>query len=112
MPNEELTLSDLARMTGTERRTIRSYIAEGLLRGPDTLGRNASYSRHHLDRLRAIRVLRDQDRLGLTEIRRQFLTLNDEGIASIASRLQGPDVAAPGGGPHADEVSTLDYIRT
>ncbi len=111
MANEELSLSHLARITGTERRTIRSYIAEGLLRGPDTVGRNASYSRHHLDRLRAIRVLRDQDGLGLTEIRRQFLTLSDEGITSIANRLQGAGAAEPSEGPQPDVASALDYIR-
>src|SRR3954469_10748872 len=111
MANEELSLTDLARITGTERRTIRSYIAEGLLRGPDKVGRNASYSRHHRDRLRAIRVLRDQDGLGLVEIRRQFLTLSDEGIASIANRLQGANFAEPSEGRQTDVASVLDYIR-
>lgn len=107
MADEELSLSDLARITGTERRTIRSYIAEGLLRGPDTVGRNASYGRHHLDRLRAIRVLRDQDRLGLPEIRRQFLTLGDQDIAAIAERSEGAGVAVSSEEP----TSALDYIR-
>src|SRR5215471_689588 len=87
--NGEFTLAELARETATEPRTIRSYITEGLMRGPDAVGRNARYSRHHLDRLCAIRVLRDQERLGLGEIRRRFLTLTDEEIASIAARLHG-----------------------
>ncbi len=95
-------------MTGTERRTIRSYIAQGLIRGPDTVGRNASYGRQHLDRLRAIRVLRDQDGLGLPEIRRQVLTLGDEEIASIADRLSGTGTAAP---REAAAANALDYIR-
>jgi DNA-binding transcriptional MerR regulator len=106
--NGEFTLSELARQTDTEPRTIRSYIAEGLLRGPEAVGRNARYSRHHYDRLCAIRVLRDQERLGLGEIRRRFLTLTDEEIASIGARLHGAESAARAVAPSA---SALDYIR-
>src|SRR5262245_61497547 len=106
--NGEYTLSELARETGIEPRTIRSYIAEGLLRGPDAVGRNASYSRHHYDRLCAIRVLRDQEGLGLSEIRQRFLTLSDEAVASIAARLRGPNAVAQG---EVDPLSALDYVR-
>jgi DNA-binding transcriptional MerR regulator len=106
--NDEFTLSELAHQTDTEPRTIRSYIAEGLLRGPEAVGRNARYSRHHYDRLCAIRVLRDQERLGLGEIRRRFLTLADEEIASIGARLHGAESASRAEPPGA---SALDYIR-
>jgi len=111
MNNEELSISDLARITGTQRRTIRSYIALGLLRGPDTVGRNASYGRHHLDRLRAIRWLRDQERLGLPEIRLRLQTLGDEDIASLANRLLGTDSLAPNEGRESKTASALEYIR-
>jgi DNA-binding transcriptional MerR regulator len=106
--NGEFTLLELAHQTDTEPRTIRSYIAEGLLRGPEVVGRNARYSRHHHDRLCAIRVLRDQERLGLGEIRRRFLTLTDEEIASIGARLHEAESAARAEAPSA---SALDYIR-
>jgi DNA-binding transcriptional MerR regulator len=106
--NGEFTLSELARETGIEPRTIRSYIAEGLLRGPDAVGRNASYSRHHYARLCAIRVLRDQEGLGLSEIRQRFLTFSEEAIASIAARIHGPNAVAQG---EVDPASALDYVR-
>jgi DNA-binding transcriptional MerR regulator len=106
--NGEFTLSELARETGIEPRTIRSYIAEGLLRGPNTVGRNASYSRHHYDRLCAIRVLRDQDGLGLSEIRQRFLTLSEEAISSIATRMRDSNVVPEG---EIDPAGALDYVR-
>jgi DNA-binding transcriptional MerR regulator len=112
MDSDEISLSELARSTGTERRTIRSYIAQGLMRGPNTVGRNASYGRYHLDRLRAIRVLRDEEGLGLPEIRQRFLTLSEEDIASIANRLQGTDVAAASEEREAVGLSAVAYIRS
>ena len=72
------------------------------------MGRNASYSRHHYDRLCAIRVLRDQEGLGLSEIRQRFLTLGEEAIASIAARIRGPNAVSQG---EIDPASALDYVR-
>ena len=66
----EYTLDDLAKMLQINPRTIRSYIQQGLLRGPDSLGRNARYSDYHLKRLRVIRQLKEEHNLPLSEIRR------------------------------------------
>lgn len=58
MEAESYSLNDLAEMTGFEARTIRSYIERGLLPGSEARGRAASYSVEHLNRLRAIQMLR------------------------------------------------------
>ena len=47
-PAEALTLADLSTATGIPGRTIRFYIAQGLLDGPDTAGRTARYSPRHM----------------------------------------------------------------
>jgi DNA-binding transcriptional MerR regulator len=58
METESYSLNDLAERTGFEARTIRSYIERGLLPGSEARGRGASYSVEHLNRLRAIQILR------------------------------------------------------
>jgi DNA-binding transcriptional MerR regulator len=62
------TIEELAERVGTPVRTIRFYIAEGLLSGPGTRGKAASYSGEHLLRLRLIRRLSEQ-RVPLAEMR-------------------------------------------
>ena len=39
----DYSLEDLAKILRINPRTIRSYIQQGLLRGTDSLGRNARY---------------------------------------------------------------------
>ncbi|MFM8393601.1 MAG: MerR family transcriptional regulator, partial [Acidobacteriota bacterium] len=72
-PGEELSLADLAERSGTPARTIRFYIARGLLAGPLKAGRGASYGEEHLARLREIRDLQANG-LTLTEIARRLTT--------------------------------------
>jgi DNA-binding transcriptional MerR regulator len=64
---ESYTLAELAQTSGTAPRTIRFYIARGILAGPTEAGRNAAYGRGHLERLEAIRKLKGQG-LTLSEI--------------------------------------------
>jgi DNA-binding transcriptional MerR regulator len=52
-----LTLAELARKASLPGRTIRFYIARGLLPAPRRGGRGAAYGPEHLDRLRQIREL-------------------------------------------------------
>jgi len=61
------TLAELAETSGIPARTIRYYIARGLLPGPVKAGRGAVYRAEHLARLRQIRKLQDQGRM-LAEI--------------------------------------------
>ncbi len=52
-----LTIDELAMRADVPVRTIRFYIAEGLLPGASTRGKGASYTQEHLDRLQLIRLL-------------------------------------------------------
>jgi DNA-binding transcriptional MerR regulator len=56
------TLADLAEATGIPARTIRFYIARGILEGPGKAGRGASYTAEHVARLEAIKRLQAQGR--------------------------------------------------
>jgi DNA-binding transcriptional MerR regulator len=61
------TLTELAADSGLTARTIRYYIARGLVDGPDVAGRGAVYNQRHLDRLREIQRLQSEGRM-LAEI--------------------------------------------
>jgi DNA-binding transcriptional MerR regulator len=77
---ETMSLAELAERAGIAGRTIRFYIARGLLRGPVKAGRGAAYGADHLEQLREITRLQVQ---GLT-------------LAEIGRRLAGEKAAAPG----------------
>jgi DNA-binding transcriptional MerR regulator len=65
----EMSLAALADKAGLPGRTVRFYIAKGLLPGPRKAGRNAAYGPDHLKRLQTIRKLQDKG-LMLAEISR------------------------------------------
>jgi DNA-binding transcriptional MerR regulator len=101
MVREIYTLKELAEAGRTAPRTIRFYIARGLLAGPVQAGRNAHYERSHLRRLQRI-----------AEMKRKGLTL-----AEIAVRLEGdgPPRELPEAAPLAGMVLSEDVqvlIRT
>src|SRR5215472_5260024 len=64
---EGLSLDALAERVGVPMRTIRFYISQGLLPGPGSRGKSATYGEAHVIRLRLIRRLADQ-RVPLTKI--------------------------------------------
>ena len=66
-----LKLTELGERTGVPPRTIRLYIARGLLPGPLRRGRGALYGQEHLQRLERIRELQAQG-LTLKDIGRQL----------------------------------------
>ena len=68
MERETYRLPELADAAGVTPRTVRYYIAQGLLPSPGRLGAGTRYGREHLDRLHLIRRLQDQG-LSLAEIR-------------------------------------------
>jgi len=68
---DDLTLSDLAESSGLPARTIRFYIARGLLDGPVKSGRAAAYTSEHLARLEKIKELQAKGRM-LSEIGRSL----------------------------------------
>src|SRR5438105_11175791 len=65
--NGVTTLAELAEESGIPARTIRFYIARGLLGGPVKAGRGASYTAEHLARLEKIKRLQSEGRV-LSEI--------------------------------------------
>jgi len=66
---DEMSLAALAGKAGLPGRTVRFYIAKGLLPGPRKAGRNAAYGPEHLKGLQTIRKLQDKG-LMLAEIGR------------------------------------------
>ena len=102
MPTEaDYTIADLARLTGLSVRTIRYYLAQGLIPASGESGPGAHYGQGHLDRLQLIKRLQ-AEYLPNAEIRRRLSVLTDEQVASIVS--QDPPPAKP-------SESALDYVR-
>jgi DNA-binding transcriptional MerR regulator len=58
--DEQMTLAELSEASGCPARTIRFYIARGILDGPDKAGRGAAYGQEHLARLERIKSLQSQ----------------------------------------------------
>jgi len=69
MPSStQYSLKELAEATGFTGRTIRYYIAEGLIPKPVGLGRTSHYTEDHRDALERVRRLRGEGR-AIGEIR-------------------------------------------
>ena len=96
-------LADIARIAGVTPRTVRYYIAQGLISGANEAGPAAWYDEHHLGRLRVIRELQRQH-LPLAEIRARLSKLDDRDIAGL---LEAPDASR-----EARDGSALDYVRS
>jgi DNA-binding transcriptional MerR regulator len=96
------SLTELAGLAGVTPRTVRYYVAQGLLPSPGTSGPGAKYDDGHLDRLRLIRKLQ-REHLPLAEIRQRLAGLDDETVATLADE--------PTNTPAVAEDSALDYIR-
>ena len=91
------SLADLCDLADVTPRTVRFYIAQGLLRPPSGAGPAARYDDGHLYRLRLIRRLQ-KDHLPLAEIRTRLEAMGDEDVERLVSEP----------GPVAD--SAADYI--
>ena len=79
MTRDDYTLNELTEVAGVSPRTVRYYIAEGLLPPPVVAGPRSSYSSSHLNRLRLIGSLKNAY-LPLREIRRQLDGMSDPEI--------------------------------
>jgi DNA-binding transcriptional MerR regulator len=66
-----MTLGEIAEASGLPARTIRFYIARGLLSGPVKGGRGAAYTAEHLSGLERIKSLQSEGRT-LSEIARML----------------------------------------
>jgi DNA-binding transcriptional MerR regulator len=94
------SLPELARLGDVTPRTIRYYIAQGLLPAPETQGRNTRYTDEHLARLRAIKKLQAAH-FPLAEIRSRLRAFTTEELGSIAESVTP-----------ARSDSAADYIRS
>ncbi len=88
------TLQDLERLSGIRSRTIRDWILRGLLPSAERRGPGATYTREHLDRLLAIRRLREEVGMNLETIGAVLERLDDETLRRVASGEE-PIVALP-----------------
>jgi DNA-binding transcriptional MerR regulator len=104
MPNDaDYTIADLARLTGLSVRTIRYYLAQGLIPASGESGPGAHYGQGHLDRLQLIKRLQTEY-LPNAEIRRRLSALSDDDVASLIAEPVTDDPSRP-------TTSALDYVR-
>ncbi|MGQ9684561.1 MAG: MerR family transcriptional regulator [Anaerolineae bacterium] len=82
---QSFTIEELAEAAQVPVRTIRFYISEGLLSGPGTRGKGASYGEEHLLRLRLIRRLTEAH-LPLAEIRRRLAHLSEGEVRALLAQ--------------------------
>lgn len=99
-------LTELTREAGVSVRTVRYYIAEGLLPPPVGGGPASHYTAAHLDRLRLIARLKAAY-LPLKEIRRRLDGLDD---AEIRRRLATEQPTEERAAPEDDAKAHLDRL--
>ncbi|HMO04721.1 MAG TPA: MerR family transcriptional regulator [Kiritimatiellia bacterium] len=80
-----MEIGELAAASGVTRRTIRYYVAIGLLTPPAGTGPRRFYNEEHLERLRRIRIMKEQF-LPLDEIKRRLAA-----YSGPRRSLQDPD---------------------
>ncbi|MGH9722936.1 MAG: helix-turn-helix domain-containing protein [Bryobacteraceae bacterium] len=99
MPSGDIkTLAELAAESGVPARTIRYYIARGLLEGPAQLGRAAAYTARHLAQIKSIRKLQERG-LMLGDIARE--------LSAPAARQEVPEPASWWHYPVAGDVVVM-----
>ncbi len=98
------TLTEIASIAGVTPRTVRYYVAQGLLPSPGEGGRGPHYDDTHLARLRLVRELQKRH-LPLAEIRRRLTAMSD---AEVTVALEAKGEADQTERPAS---SALDYIR-
>lgn len=109
-------IEGLAARAGVSVRTVRYYIAEGLLPGPSGRGKAAAYDDEHLARLRLIRQLVER-RVPLSELKARVTSLGRSEVEELLRReeraaraLQAQ--AQPGPSPRAYVEALLRRTRT
>lgn len=101
MPEDRYSVTELADLAGVTPRTVRYYLAQGLLPAVGPSGPGSKYGTGHLARLRLIRRLQ-AEHLPLAEIRRQLDALAEDEIRALAG---SDEPARPAG-------SALEYLRS
>jgi len=114
MSDDLLTLAELSERSGVEIRTLRSWMAQGVVPGAENVGRNARYAPDALTRARAARALREIYGLSLSEIRQDLLTADSTRINAYAAMVggSGAGLAEAEAAPPPQAASAADYLRT
>jgi len=99
--DDRFSVTELADLAGVTPRTVRYYLAQGLLPAVGQSGPGSKYDQSHLLRLRLIRRLQ-AEHLPLAEIRRRLDDLTPSDIRELAA---GDEPAPPA-------ETALDYLRT
>lgn len=94
-------IGDLAGLVGSTPRTIRYYVAQGLLPPPVGAGPGAHYTDGHLQRLRLIQRLQRQHQ-PLSEIRQRLAQLGPSEVSALVAEDE----------PEPPPDSALEYVRT
>ena len=105
MPDDPYSLADLARLADVTPRTVRYYIAQGLLPAPEAAGPATRYGEGHLARLRLIRRLQ-RDHLPLAEIRARLERMGDDEIVAALAATDAQEPPMP-----TSTAETLAYVR-
>jgi DNA-binding transcriptional MerR regulator len=93
MPDDPYSITDLARLSGVTPRTVRYYVAQGLLPSPEQAGPSTRYGEGHLARLRLIRRLQ-REHLPLAEIRGRLAVMGDDEVQRLLAADTDVDPAA------------------
>jgi DNA-binding transcriptional MerR regulator len=109
MGTETFSLKELEALSGVSERTIRWYISEGILPRADSRGRDARYSRLHLERLLAARHLRDHEGLSISEIRNRIQSAGPEELRYLSAQASSEQSRA-GVPPEATERSAHELV--
>jgi DNA-binding transcriptional MerR regulator len=109
MTTMEPTLAELAETSGLEPRTIRSWVAQGLIPGPHSRGPAARYPADTPKRLLAIRGMRERLGMPLAAIRQELLVATPEQLQAHAARAT--DLAPEPRQPAPAPSSALDYLH-
>ena len=107
MTDDGVTLTELAEQTGESTRTLRFYVMQGLLRGPDASGPRARYPFEYVARVRWIRA-RQSEGLSLGRIGRDLQHLDAAGLPLPTSSADPSTDALPGAPARS---SAVDYLR-
>ena len=112
---ERYRLAELAAATGVSSRTIRYYIAEGLLPPPEGVGPAAVYTAAQRDRLALIATLKERY-LPLREIAQRLKELDDAGVRAALRADRTPTGAtvpsgAASGGERWERITLADGVE-
>lgn len=118
MEDNWYSLQELAQYSGVEARTIRSWIQQGLLPGPDARGRAAAYPASTLTRLLAVKAMREHYGMPLQAIRQELLLADEGRIAAYAATAGAgvePRLDPSGNGTASEDApfgsTAADYLQ-